>query len=77
MEVVRDANRRDERWPRHSVLREWHNLRDLFSEVSISFCGRMRAPAARQIRLHCAPGCRGIDHVPYRKHSKSHFLIGV
>ena len=41
-----------------------------FSDVSISFCGRMRAPAARHIQLHCTPGCRRIDHVPYRKYGK-------
>jgi hypothetical protein len=39
-------------------------------EVSILFCGRMRAPAARHIRLllYISQMRRQVDHVPYFKY---------
>jgi|SRR6266851_1155701 len=39
-------------------------------EVSILFCGRMRAPAARHIRLllYISEMRRRVDHVPYFKY---------
>jgi hypothetical protein len=42
----------DDRWDRHSVTRMVQLVRSL-SEVSISFCGRMRAPTAHRVRWHC------------------------